>query len=251
MTHLKYALTALMLVLAPGMAPAAGPELFDIWKINLGMRADEIPDEFVEHACGTRGGPPSVALSGFADFAKCRAEPSGLHEVYFRYDDEYEYWARANGLEIEIQLYSGTRVFDYPVILSLLFDDGGIVRGIRMVTDPRETGGERNRREFWTMGNFVRIRFGNDNWTCEELPRAEGETPAGSHFIKERCEKVLNGQLYMYERHYYHKKGQVFTDTHTGAVNTNAFESFTWFELLDEGYASDGAVISTGSRPAR
>ena len=224
------------------------PELHDIWKIELGMKADAIPDEFVEHACGTHGGPPSIALAGFEDFMKCKPEANGLREVYFRYDDEFEYWARANELELETQLYSGTRLFDYPVVLSLLFDEEAEVRGLRIVTDPRESGGERGRNEFWTMGNFIRIRFGNDGWTCSDLPRDPGDSPAGSYFIKERCEKRMEGQLYMYERRYYQRKGQTFVNEHSGQANTGAYVSSTWFELLDAGIEPVPTAIQPPSR---
>src|SRR5690606_18569766 len=121
----------------------------------------------------THGGPPSIKLAGFTDFMKCKPEANGLREVYFRYDDEYEYWARANELELETQLFSGTRLFDYPVIMSLLFDEDGAVRGVRVITDPRVGDAERGRREFWTMANFVKIRFGPDNWNCRDLPKEE------------------------------------------------------------------------------
>jgi hypothetical protein len=199
------------------------------------VTAGEIPDEFVEYHCGTRGGPPSIPLAGFTDYMQCRPEANGLREVYFRYDDEYEYWARANELPLETQLYAGTQVFDFPVVLSLLFDEAGIVRGIRIVTDPRADPGERSRQEFWTMGNFMTIRFGEDAWECRDLPKQPGESAAGSYFIKQHCEKRIDGQLYMVERHYYQKKGQTFADAHSGGVNVQAFISATWFEHLDAG----------------
>lgn len=234
---------------AVGIASAqTRPEIYDIWKVTLGMKAGEIPDEFIEHACGTHGGPPSIKLAGFTDFMKCKPEANGLREVYFRYDDEYEYWARANELELETQLFSGTRLFDYPVIMSLLFDEDGAVRGVRVITDPRVGDAERGRREFWTMANFVKIRFGPDNWNCRDLPKEEGESPAGSYFIKERCEKRLDGDLYLYERRYYHKKGQTFIDPHSGGINTEAYVSSTWFELLDGGIEP---VPTATQQPAR
>ena len=45
-----------------------------------------------DRTAARRGAP----LAGWGDFRRCRAEPSGLCEVYFRYDDELEYWAKAN-----------------------------------------------------------------------------------------------------------------------------------------------------------
>jgi hypothetical protein len=61
----------------------------DIWTLKLGTSASALPcDAFVDYACGSNGGPPQQLLTGWSDYDKCRPEPNGLHEVYFRYDDE-------------------------------------------------------------------------------------------------------------------------------------------------------------------
>ena len=114
------------------------PKRWSIWDIHIGEAVSEIPDEFVNYACGTNGGPPAIPLDGFKGFAKCRPGPDGLHEVYFEYDDELEYRARALNLPAEIKMYAGTTAFEFPVVASVLFDDAGRVRGVRMVTDPRQ-----------------------------------------------------------------------------------------------------------------
>src|ERR1700738_5111664 len=79
-------------------------------------------------ACGisssasrSRRSPPRRRLPGWSDFARCPAEPSGLHEVYFEYDDEYEYIARARDLEREVARWAGTTEASFPVIVSALF----------------------------------------------------------------------------------------------------------------------------------
>ena len=208
------------------------PTRLDLWDIEYGAQASEIPDNFVNYACGTDGGPPSLPLDHFSGYAQCAADAHGLHEVYFEYDDELEYWARAMQLEIETRIYRGTQLLDYPVVLSLLFDASGKMRGWRAVTDPRQTF--REREDFWTLGNFVRQKYGQDGWDCIDLPRADGETPAGSYFVKDRCEKTVDGARVMYERHYYQKKGQTFVDPNTGAIRTNYFESRTRVEMIDE-----------------
>ena len=83
----------------PGPAAAQGaddrPVRREVWDIKLGTKVTDLPDEYVDYACGTNGGPPSTPLTGWKDFRRCRARPSGLREVYFRYDDELEYWAKA------------------------------------------------------------------------------------------------------------------------------------------------------------
>jgi hypothetical protein len=208
------------------------PKRFTIWDIHLGDNASAIPDEYVNYACGTNGGPRSIALPNFAAFKKCKPDASGLREVYFEYDDELEYEARALDNRPKIKMYAGTTVFEFPVVASLLFDDAGKVSGERMVTDPRQLV-SRDRREFWELGNFLRQRFGDEQWTCNELPPAEGEKPVGSHFIKNHCEKTVSDVHLILEQRFLQKKGQQFVDPATGKAQLQAFESSTRFEMYD------------------
>jgi hypothetical protein len=120
----------------------------------LGTHVSKITDSFVDIACGTNGGAPSTALKSFTEFMKCKPEASGLREVYFRYDDELEYWARAMELEREIKVYRGTQMYDYPVIVSVLIDEQGIVQGRRIASDARYPD-IIERQELWTLGNFL------------------------------------------------------------------------------------------------
>ncbi|MGZ3328412.1 MAG: hypothetical protein ACXU85_14755, partial [Xanthobacteraceae bacterium] len=112
------------------------PTRLEVWDLPLGARAEQLPDAFVDYACGTNGGPPSTPLTGWREARRCRPEPSGLREVYFRYDDELEYWAKANNLLPQMEQYSGTKTYGFPVTVSALIDEGGTLRGIRLVSDP-------------------------------------------------------------------------------------------------------------------
>ena len=152
--------------------------------------------------------------------------------MYFEYDDELEYQARALNHNAEVRMYAGTTAFEFPIIASVLFDDAGRVRGERMVTDPRQRV-SRDRVEFWELANFVRHRFGDEGWTCKDLPAEDGETPAGSRFVKNRCEKTASGARLILEQRFFQKKGQLFVDPHTGRAQPNAFESETRFEMFD------------------
>jgi hypothetical protein len=212
------------------------PTRLNVWDIHIGEAASEIPDGFVNYACGTNGGPPSVPLKNFSEFKKCRPDPNGLHEVYFEYDDELEYWARALDLKQEIRMYAGTTAYEFPVVASVLFDDAGLAKGERLVTDPRQQL-SRDRNEFWTMADFIRHRYGDDGWECNDLPPEEGESPAGSYFIKNHCEKTINGLRLVLEQRYFQKKGQQFLDPYTGKPRMEDYESAARFEMYDAAFA--------------
>ena len=167
------------------------PSRADIWTLKLGTPASELsPDAFVDYACGSNGGPPQQALSGWTDYQKCPAEMNGLREVYFRYDDELEYWAKAHRAQTLLAQYAGTKVLDFPVIVSGLFDAKGILAGVRIVTDPRAN--PQDRKQAYTLTNFLKARYGSGEWDCTETPPAPGETPVGTLYINRRCAKLVD-----------------------------------------------------------
>src|SRR5580658_4996095 len=156
-------------LIAAANAQTAGqplPGRAEVWDLKLGTQATALPSGFGEYACGTNGGPPSQPLSGWGDFRRCRPEPSGLREVYFRYDDELEYWAKANDLAAQMEQYIGTKTYGFPITVSILVGDDAVVHGIRIVTDPRDPTGDRE--EAYLLRNFLNARFGRDDWTCED-----------------------------------------------------------------------------------
>jgi hypothetical protein len=231
----SWLIAAALGVLGAGPALAAGaderPTRHEIWDIKLGAKIDAVPDDFVDYACGTNGGPPGLPLSGWKDFRRCRPEPSGLREVYFRYDDELEYWAKANNLEGQMEQYVGTKTYGFPITVSALIDDGGEVRGIRIVTDPRDPSGDRD--EAYLLRNFLNARLGRDGWTCEDLAADGGETPVAGVFIKQRCKKQIDDATgaVLVTRHL-RKPGQSQYDPHSGKETTNQFESNVRFEVV-------------------
>jgi hypothetical protein len=226
---------ALLLVwLAPvEQVPAQDrPTRLNVWDIHIGEAAAAIPGAFINYACGTDGGPPSIPLANFMEFKKCRPDANGLHEVYFEYDDELEYWARALDLRDEVRMYAGTTAYEFPVVASVLFDDSGVAKGLRLVTDPRQQL-SRERNEFWILTDFIRHRFGDDGWECKDLPPDEGEHAVGSFFIKNHCVKTANGLHLILEQRYFRKKGQQSVDPETGQSRPEDYESATRFEMYD------------------
>jgi hypothetical protein len=219
-------------------AHAAGPprDPGEIHGLKLGLKAGEMSaDTFGDLACGSNGGPPRQAIDDWSDFRKCRPEPSGLYEVNARFDDQQEYVGRAIDDPMYAQGRLGTRVAGHPVILSVLFDKDGVLRGIRMVSDPRGSIMERR------MAHMLRLaiinRYDPDGWTCTDLPPAAGETPVGGGvFIKQRCEKHTVERNLFVETHFLRKPGQNEVDPATGEATTGQFESWTRFELMDPNY---------------
>src|ERR1700719_1364062 len=235
MQHHSGILAAIILglLLASG-APLRAQERaarLEVWDLRLGTRVDQLPDEFVDLACGNNGGPPSVPLSGWGDFRRCRSEPSGLREVYFRYDDEWEYWAKANGLEAQMEQYAGTKTYGFPVVVSGLIDAAGLLAGIRIVSDPRDTS--QNRDEAYLLRNFLTARLGRDGWQCQDLPLEDGETPVDGVFVKQNCRKQIDDKTSAsLATRYLRKPGQSRLDPHTGRETAGQFESSASFELM-------------------
>jgi hypothetical protein len=244
----KFALFPLLLAVAltnmPGSAhsqPARSqnaraderPIRREIWDIQLGTKVADLADDYIDYACGTNGGPPSTPLTGFKDFRRCRPEPSGLREVYFRYDDELEYWAKANNLAAQMEQYIGTKTYGFPITVSVLISDDAVVRGIRIVTDPRDPTGDRD--EAYLLRNFLNARFGREGWMCQDLPPESGETPVTGIFIKQNCEKDTDAKTHgLLVTHYLRKPGQSQYDPHSGKETVNQFESNVRFELLEK-----------------
>jgi uncharacterized protein YjbI with pentapeptide repeats len=226
-------LSATVLVFAIGTAAIAQQSALPprIWDIKIGTPVDDLPlSEFVDPACGTNGGPPGSVLAGFDRFAACPEEPTGLREVWFSYNDEFEYIGRAVRDPIQIGRYAANVIFGQQVILSLLVDRTGLVQGYRIISDPHTD--PNMRRDAYTLAFHLKIRFGTDGWACTDLPRGEGETPITDRYIKERCEKVIGGQRLTVERRLYFKPGQALFDRHDNQPMENSFESSARLDVV-------------------
>jgi len=202
-----------------------------IWDIQLGTPVDELPeDDFVDPACGTNGGAPGLRLAGFEQFDKCRAEPSGLREVWFRYDDEFEYVARATRDADAVVRNNAMLMLGQPVILSLLVDPAGRVQGWRIITDPRAEA--EVRKQAYTLVNPFKARYGSTGWDCNDLPPLAGETPVDGVMVKERCQKIVDDQQISLEARHYYKPGQALMDPNSNQLTVNQFESSSRIEVV-------------------
>ncbi|MCC6984063.1 MAG: hypothetical protein IT535_12380 [Bauldia sp.] len=220
-----------------------------VWDIELGSPVADLPaDEFVDPACGTAGGPPSLPLNSFADFARCPVEQAtGLREVWFIYDDEWEFIARAQRDEREILQYSANSFFSQPIVTSLLIDDAGLVQGYRIVTDTRAP--PEVRIEAYSLAEAFRARFGSP-WSCEDLPRGAGENPIGNVFVKQHCERVTEDRFMSLDiRHLYRPGEDLRINPRNLSQTRNDFQSSTRFDVYNLVAVRDAPCCRASSLP--
>jgi hypothetical protein len=153
-----------------------------------------------------------------------------LREIWFRYDDELEYIARAARDPDAIARNNAMVVLGQPVILSLLVERTGLVAGFRLFTDPHAD--QDLRANAFAVALAFKARFGADGWECDDLPPAAGETPIAGAFVKQLCRKVSDSQQIVVETRHYYKSGQALVDPNTGLATVNQFESSARLELV-------------------
>lgn len=224
---------AAALTSAPATAAEFQPEFR---QLGLGVDAATLSTEGYEgFACGTNGGPPGLVLTGWADFAKCAPDlQTGLHEVYVEYGTRI---GRISAMfreqfeeELWLQQYGGTRMANFPVVLSLLFDDAGIARGFRVVTDTRADIQDRGRA--YLLRQRVQPMYGEDGWDCVDKPPGPGESGVGDVFINQVCKKTLDGKYVRIEAHFFRRAGQTGVDIN-GQFVPGEYDSLTRWEVFD------------------
>jgi hypothetical protein len=203
--------------------------------LGLGQTAAELAtEEYENFACGTNGGPPGQVLDGWTDFMQCAPEPSGLREVYVEFGTRVgriaELFREQFGEELWLQQFGGTRMANFPVVLSLLFDEAGVVRGFRVVTDTRAPLEDRGRAYLLRFRVFP--MYGDEGWTCIDRPPAPGETGVGDTYLNQVCTKSTEGKYVRVEAHFFRRPGQTGVDVN-GQFVPGEFESLTRWEVFD------------------
>lgn len=203
--------------------------------LGLGKFAAELPTEGYEaFACGSDGGPPLKPIGGWTDYALCAPDSNGLHEVTTQFGRRIgqisEMFRERYGEELWLQKYGGTRMANFPVVLSLLFDDDGMVRVFRVVTDARAALEDRGRAYLFRF--FVLPMYGSDGWDCTERDPAPGESGVGDVYLNEVCTKAIDGKRVRIEAHFFRKPGQTGTDSQ-GMFEPGQYESLTRWEVFD------------------
>ena len=136
---MKHAPRLLCLRLICWSSAAAAQDLrrATVWDLKLGQpirRSQPAPMEFRGFACGSNGGPPRQQLSGWSDFARCRAEAERAARGLFRIRRRARiHRARQATSSARSSRWAGTTEAGFPVVVSALFDEPGVLKAIRMV----------------------------------------------------------------------------------------------------------------------
>lgn len=196
------ALAAVYCVLSPTHALAAqNPDEGDIRNLQVDKPLSGISDEgYVNFACGNNGELPGKALQSWNDYAQCTADAEGLFEVSMHYDDDKQQWASVN------DKWEGTKIAGHPVILSMLIDSDGIVRGLRAVTDPSSRA--YLKKKAYLLSYKVKSRYGKHDWSCNDGQPVDGATALGGLFINESCSKQYNGRTIRVSTQLFRAAGQ-------------------------------------------
>jgi hypothetical protein len=232
-----FAATFISLTLVPA-AQAFDSSRATIFDLKLGTEAAALlpASRFGELACGSNGGPAMQAVADWSDFARCPADDEGLREITFRYDDEAELVARATD-NVPAAWSLGTSLDYFPVIVSALFDVGGTLVGLRIVSDPRYDPRHetflhlRPRQEHYLLGLYLMDRFGMADTDCRDLPPAIGETPVIGMFAKRSCALTREGRHYTIESRLLRRPGESDVDPVMGTLSQGQYVSETRAEI--------------------
>ena len=227
---------------SPGSAYAQPGTPQRVWDVDLGRHVAELPvNYYVEPACGSNGGPPGRPIEAFTQFMVCPVdEATGLREISFVHDDMMEYIARARRDPVMIDRFNVNAFYGQMMISSLLVGNDGLIAGYRFITDSRTDAAARI--EAHGLGYVFRSRFGIDGGSCTSFPPANGETPVGGAFVKEKCTKLEDGRQYVVESRLYYKPGQSMLDPFNRRLTQNEFESSARLEVLQIDPPAIGAL---------
>lgn len=186
----KYLL--LLLMVAPLIASASAQDTSgnDLRDIRIGMAATDLPGAgYANFACATGA---QQKLTGWSGWRDCPADAAGHHAVRFGYSAETD--------------REGTIVAGHPVVLTLLVDNGGLIDGLRIETDPKARLYLRKKAFLFAMQ--IKSRYGSEGWTCTQGQPEAGEQPVGGVYIKERCVKTAWKRSFVIERSLFRRSDQ-------------------------------------------
>ncbi|MDE3175275.1 MAG: hypothetical protein KGM15_04100 [Pseudomonadota bacterium] len=177
---------AFVLLATPALAARTPADLHD--GVNVGMPASELPKtDYKNFACVE---PKGKALTGFDDWKSCAAGADGLHKLHVAIDEPGE---------------DETLVAGHPVDLTLGFNDEGRLASILIVT--KSKGPMFLRKKGYLLGLQAKARYGDEGWSCQEIPLGADEEPLGPTSIKEHCVKTAGDRRVTVDRSLFRKIG--------------------------------------------
>lgn len=210
-----------------------------IWELEIGLPVEEMPAAgYFDPHCGTNGGPPSIRLDNWSDYAICPPDAvTGLHEIWFTEDDEVEYIARSFRQQtFDPGPASANVLFNHKVIYSVLVDAEGIIQGYRAFTDNRESPDVRLGAYF--ISTPLRNVYGFQAFACVDRPAAEGEAPVDGQYVNQLCTANINGLRIEIESRLLRKPGQTAYDP-IGHETIGYFESTARLEVINAEIAAE------------
>ena len=220
------------------MAASAQPRRDSVFDLSLGLPLSDQPRAFGRYACGSAGAALGAQIQGWQDFSFCPPGPDGLHEVYFDYDNTAEQAARRAGDPVAAW-GMGTSLDYFPIVASALFDDDGVLRAVRIVTDPRPEQRKdpfmlyRPRGEHYLLQLYLMDRFGMRATDCRDLPLEPGQSPVFGMVTNRVCDKIdaVAKRHYHIEARFYRRRGEHDVDPDTGQASEGQFVSETRAEI--------------------
>ena len=146
------------------------------------------------------------------------------------------------------------------MIVSALFDEAGVLRTIRIVTDARpEHRNElieanlRKRADAYLFGGVMAARYEIDAARdCRALPAADGESAVGALFVKQSCERIdaVKGLKIAVRANYFRKAGQSGVNPQLPTQLTQGqFESSARLEIRQSAAGDPDGPAKSASDP--
>ena len=171
-----------------GLTPAVADQADLYGGVSVGMAAGALAKaDYKDFRCVS---PKGKTVAGFSDWRACDAGPDGVRMLHVEINEPGE---------------DDSLVAGHPVDLKLGFSDDG--RLARIVIDTKSKGPMYLRKKAFLLGMQAKARYGEDGWTCQELPLGPGEEALGPSSVNEHCVKTAGDRHITVERNLFRKVG--------------------------------------------
>jgi hypothetical protein len=165
---------------------AAEETISDLRGIIIGMSAHDLP------ASGYRNlscvGAASQPLEDWSAWKSCPVGQDGLRDVHVDYDQPGQ---------------DATMVAGHPVDLAVFFDDSG--RLVRIEIKTQDQASLYMRKKAHLLARQAMEHYGDDGWSCREIPPGANEEAIGTTYVNETCSKVSGRRTIEVSSRFFHK----------------------------------------------